>query len=199
MNWLASIDTVLFDLDGTLTVPVIDFPALRKALGIAGGASILHALDALSPHERAAKEEVVRKAEMEAALKTRANEGAAELVGWLHERAFATAIITRNNRDAAAVRLGLLGLEIAVVLTRESVRQVKPAPEAVTEALRRLGRRPDQSIMVGDWHDDVAAGKAASTRSCLITNGRELADYGADLTLKSPRELLDLLKAAHGR
>lgn len=189
MDWLARLDTFLFDLDGTLTVPVIDFPALRRALGIAPGQSILHALDALPAHERAAKDDIVRQAEMEAARKTRPNDGALELVHFLQQRGFGTALITRNNEEAARLTLEMLDLTFPVVLAREHVRRVKPAPDAALKALELLGRRALAALMVGDWHDDISCGRQAGARTCLVTNGRELGPSEADIVVETPREL----------
>ena len=94
------IKTVLFDLDGTLTVPVIDFDGLRRRLGTPMGVPLTQALNALPEAERESGFAIVREAELEAARIARANRGAVELVRWLHGNGFATAIITRNFREA---------------------------------------------------------------------------------------------------
>ncbi len=189
MEWLAGLDTFLFDLDGTLTMPVIDFPALRRALNVAPGQSILHALDALPAQERAGKDEIVRQAEMEAAHKTRPNKGALELVRFLQQRGFSTAVITRNNAKACKLTLELLGLEFPVVLAREHVKRVKPAPDAVLQALELLRRPAGSALMVGDWHDDISSGRLAGASTCLVTNGHEIGPSEADLVVETPHHL----------
>ena len=189
----AHIDTVLFDLDGTLTVPVIDFDALRARLGTPPGMSLTHALNDLPEREREQGFEIVREAEIAAAQAARPNRGAIELVGWLHANYFATGIITRNFREAVDITLSTLGLEFDVILTRDCA-PPKPAPDALLEALRRLQRNAATTIMVGDYEDDMQAGKAAGTLTCLVTNGED-PRYDADCSVPWPGDLLALLKA----
>ncbi|MCA8947698.1 MAG: HAD family hydrolase, partial [Planctomycetes bacterium] len=127
---LSRIDTVLFDLDGTLTVPVIDFDAMRRALNLPAGVSITHALEEMPEPERQRGYDIVRAAELEAAKRAIANRGAKELVQWLHERGFSTGIITRNFAGAVDITLKAIGLEFDVVITRDCA-PPKPAPDPV--------------------------------------------------------------------
>ncbi|MCB9932724.1 MAG: HAD family hydrolase [Planctomycetes bacterium] len=192
---LSHIDTVLFDLDGTLTVPVIDFDSLRNRLGLPHGVSITHALNALPEAERERGFEIVREAELEAARLAKAAHGAVELIHWLHGSGFATGIITRNFRAAVDLTLQALGLEFDVIITRDCA-PPKPAPDALLEALRRLGRGPETTLMVGDFRDDMDAGRAAGTLTCLVTNGEPEPRFEADLAVPWLEDLLALLKAA---
>lgn len=69
----ATLRGVVFDMDGTLTVPVIDFPAMyREVLGPeaykrAGGGSvdILHQIEAWGPEEQRRAYEVIARFEKE--------------------------------------------------------------------------------------------------------------------------------------
>ncbi|MCA8915434.1 MAG: HAD family hydrolase [Planctomycetes bacterium] len=188
---LSQVTTVLFDLDGTLTVPVIDFDGLRLRLGTPPGVALTEALNALPVAERDRGFEVVREAELEAAQIAKPSRGAVELVDWLHESGYATAIITRNFRDAVDLTLDALGVSFDVVITRDCTRP-KPAPDAVLEALRRLHRDPASALMVGDFHDDMEAGRAAGTLTCLVTNGAD-SRFDADLTVPWLEDLHSLL------
>lgn len=192
---LKRIRTVIFDLDGTLTVPVIDFNALRAKLGIAHGVSIAHALNLRPQAERDAGFAVVREAELIAAREARANVGACELVHALHQRGIGTALVTRNSREAVAVTLKRLSLEFDVAVTRE-FGFLKPAPEPVTEALRLLESPADATLMVGDYRDDIEAGRAAGTTTCLIMNSQGPPKWEADLYAPYPRELHQQMETA---
>lgn len=192
---LSRVDTVLFDLDGTLTVPVIDFDALRTRLGLPHGVSITHALNALPDARRERGFEIVREAELDAARVARAAQGAVELTNWLHGNGYATGIITRNYRAAVDITLQALGLNFDVIITRDCA-PPKPAPDALLEALRRLGRRPETTLMVGDFRDDMEAGRAAGALTCLVTNGEAEPRFEADLAVPWLEELLKLLKQA---
>jgi len=195
---LSRIDTVLFDLDGTLTVPVIDFDGLRARLGLPHGVSITHALNALPEPERERGFEIVRDAELEAARLARAAQGAVELTSWLHGNRFATGIITRNFRAAVDITLQALGLSFDVIITRDCA-PPKPAPDALLEALRRLQRRPETTLMVGDFRDDMEAGRAAGAMTCLVTNGEVEARFESDLAVPWLEDLLELLKQSRAK
>lgn len=194
---LSRIDTVLFDLDGTLTVPVIDFDAMRQALKLPAGVSITHALEEMPSAERERGYEIVRAAEMGAAERAVANQGACELVEWLHERQFATGIITRNFAAAVDVTLDAIGLKFDVVITRDCA-PPKPAPDPVVEALRRLGRTATETLMVGDYQDDILSGKAAGALTCLVTNGESEPAFEADMHVAWLSDLLEMFRQIRG-
>jgi phosphoglycolate phosphatase-like HAD superfamily hydrolase len=84
---LARIRTVLFDLDGTLTVPIIDFDAIRKKLELPPGTPLVHALTGLPPERYEAGMRVIHEAELEAAHNATANRGVHELLDALAARA----------------------------------------------------------------------------------------------------------------
>lgn len=194
---LHTIETVLFDLDGTLTAPVIDFADLRGKLGLPlGGGSMVAALALLPAPERAAKEAILLEAECGYARQARANEGARELVNWLRTRGVKTAVVTRNHPDPVEITFRALGMRFDVVLHRNSGFAAKPRPDCVREALRRLGRAAAGTLMVGDYVDDIAAGRAAGTRTCFVTNGSGKEHGGADLVVRHPGELLAQFQAA---
>ena len=194
---LSRIDTVLFDLDGTLTVPVIDFDAMRRALNLPAGVSITHALEEMPEPERQRGYDIVRAAELEAAKRAIANRGAKELVQWLHERGFSTGIITRNFAGAVDITLTAIGLEFDVVITRDCA-PPKPAPAPVIEALRRLNRSATAALMVGDYQDDILSGKAAGALTCLVTNGQTEPAFEADIHVTWLSELLELFEQVRG-
>ncbi|TRZ53050.1 HAD family hydrolase, partial [bacterium] len=49
---------------------------------------------------------------------------------------------------------------VDVFLSLEDVEYVKPDPEGLNKALRLIGGRADEAIMIGDNGKDVLAGKA---------------------------------------
>ena len=53
---------VIFDLDGTLTVPALDFDAIRAEIGLPPG-PILESLERLSQAERRRAEEILHRHE----------------------------------------------------------------------------------------------------------------------------------------
>lgn len=191
---LAGIATVLFDLDGTLTVPVLDFAAIRRRLDLPEGTSIVHALAELPPEVRRPKEDLMRQMELEAARAARPNQGACELVRALQQRGMGVAIITRNFAQAVALTLKALELEVPVVITRDDA-EPKPSPEPLKLAMARLGASAESTLMVGDFLDDMDAGRAAGVATCLVTNGGP-PRFEADMHVHTPAELLARFESA---
>lgn len=192
---LARIRTVVFDLDGTLTVPEIDFDGLRRRLNLPPGVSITHAIAEMQADDQLAAMQIVQAEERRAARNAVANPGTRELVNALHARGMPTAIVTRNMLEASKMILASIDVRIDVLITRE-FGPMKPAPEPVLEAVRRAGGVPASTLMVGDFGDDMLAGKAAGTRTCLVMNSFGPPRFEADLHVPTPSELLELFQHA---
>ena len=137
---------VLFDFDGTLTVPeTLDFAAVRKAVGCPPGLGLLEFLAGIEDaEERRAKEAILEAMEAEAAEQTRENEGATELVESLRRSGVPMGIITRNTRESIDRSLAKLpGIDpgcFAVIVTRDLPLSPKPFPDGVLYAAEQLGR-----------------------------------------------------------
>lgn len=99
--------------------------------------------------------------------------GAVETVTRLAEGGFALAIVTSRHRESTLRGMRLCGLvdHFACIVTPEDVTSAKPDPEPVLHALDRLRVRPDEAIFVGDSPHDVAAGRAAGTRTAAALWG----------------------------
>src|SRR5262245_45047534 len=74
---------LLFDMDGTLTRPMLDFPKIKREMGI-GDQPILEALEALDPERRSEAQAVLHRFEERAAAESDLNPGCHELVRWIH-------------------------------------------------------------------------------------------------------------------
>lgn len=93
--------------------------------------------------------------------------GAVETVAELERRGVALAIVTSRARRGTVLGVELCGLasHFDVIVTPEDVAQPKPHPEPVLAALSQLGVSPAEALFVGDSPHDVAAGRAAGTRT----------------------------------
>lgn len=114
------------------------------------------------------------------------------------------AALSDAPRFEAWVRLCMLGLHHAFdhVLTFTDTGLRKPRPEPFRLVLERLGVRPAQAVMVGDWPErDVAGAKQAGIRTVYARYGDKYpsADRarressGADFDIDDLQELLDVL------
>src|SRR6476661_375146 len=88
---------ILFDMDGTLTEPMLDFPRIKAEMGI-GTRPILEALSEMPPEMRFAAEAVLLRHEDHAAENSTLNPGCREVLQLVKELSIATALITRNSR-----------------------------------------------------------------------------------------------------
>jgi HAD superfamily hydrolase (TIGR01509 family) len=162
---------VLFDMDGTLTAPMLDFPLIKREMGI-GSRPILEALAEMEAGERGAAETILLHHEERAAAESSLNAGCHELLRWLLARGVHTALITRNSRLSVNTVLARHRLSMSVVVAREDA-PPKPDPEPLRLACRRLGVREDEAWMVGDGQYDVEAGIAAGVKTVWVSHGRE--------------------------
>lgn len=162
---------VLFDMDGTLTRPMLDFPAIKAEMGI-GNRPILEALAELDTAERHRAEAVLLRHEEQAAANSVLNPGCGELLEWLHTRRIATALITRNSRRSVETVLGRHGMSFEVLVTREDG-PFKPDPAPLLLACGKLSVQTHEAWMIGDGQYDVEAGAAANVPTVWLSHGRQ--------------------------
>ena len=160
---------LLFDMDGTLTEPLLDFDQIRRDMGVSG--PILEALAALAEPRRSEAEAILLRHEDGAAECSALNRGCHELLDWVEAKRLGRALITRNSRSSAAAVLRRHGLGFDVLITREDGK-FKPDPTPLLEACRRLGVAPEEAWMVGDGQYDVEAGCAAGVRTIWLSHGK---------------------------
>ena len=177
----------VFDMDGTLTLAVHDFPAIKRALGIAQDEDILGHLAALPAAEAQAKHAWLMEHERELAIGAVAAPGAVELIRTLHARGVRLGILTRNAHELALVTLAAIGLGDCfasddVIGRGEAI--PKPDPDGLLQLAARWGVAPDALVMVGDYRFDLDCARAAGAFSVLVNLPEnpwpELADLHAE-------------------
>lgn len=223
---------VLFDLDGTLVITHIDFGRMRqevRRLASEAGVNppvpietdVLGMVDrAVQTLSRSVSQEEgerfrvraldrLREIETEQCARPEKMPGAAELCRALRSMGLRVGIVTRNCRDVSERLIRTCSLECDVLLTRDDVERVKPDPEHLLEALRRMapcgasfeGTVPDGiAVMVGDHWLDVVAGKRAGCATIGLLHGREPAFFEPavpDALVQDVAELLANLNS-HG-
>jgi len=99
--------------------------------------------------------------------------GAAETVAELERRGVALAIVTSRYRRSTLLGMDICGItrHFDVIVTPEDVSNPKPHPEPVRFALEKLGVSADEALFVGDSPHDMAAGRAAGTRTAAALWG----------------------------
>ena len=161
---------VLFDMDGTLTLPhLLDFAAMRQAVGLPPGSPIRDGIEALPDEKREAAWAEVERIEL--ANPSELQPGLLQLMATLKRRGLLVGIATRNTARGVDAMLAAAGLppdSFAPVLTREGPFPDKPHPEIALTAAREWGVPPEACLMVGDSMDDVRCGRAAGMATCLL-------------------------------
>lgn len=168
---LADIRHWVFDMDGTLTVAVHDFAAIRVALNIPAEDDILTHLAALPADEAAAKHAWLLEHERDLAIASKPADGAVELVRELAGRGYRLGILTRNARELAHVTLEAIGLAdcfpVEHILGRDEA-PPKPHPGGLLKLADAWDVAPARMVMVGDYRFDLDCGRAAGTRTVLV-------------------------------
>ena len=80
------------------------------------------------------------------------------------------ALVTNAGDDTvgkAKIKLKMLN-SFDVIVTRNSVKRIKPYPDAILFASRELGKDPSSCVMIGDFPQDIQAGKNAGTKTVAI-------------------------------
>lgn len=185
---------LLFDMDGTLTRPLLDFALIKREMGI-GEQPILETLAQMPLERRQAAEAILLRHEDHAADHSTLNEGCLALLAWLGARQIPMALITRNSRSCADRVLQRHTLEFHVVITREEGKY-KPDPAPLLDACRRLGVACANAWMVGDGQYDIEAGQAAGAKTVWLSHGRARPFLAQPWqTVRDLLELTQLLKS----
>jgi len=188
----------IFDLDGTLTVAVHDFAAIRRELAIPEGADILGHLSSLAPQHAQPLHERLQEIELELADRTRAASGAHRLLEYLRGRGARLGILTRNTRENSLRTLALIGLdgffETEHILGRDEAAP-KPDPLGIQHISNLWGVDPTATVMVGDYQYDLQAGRSAGALTIHVDASRSFRwPELADVRVGTLDELIPLLK-----
>lgn len=190
---LPSSCVVIFDMDGTLTVPQLDFDQIRREIGIDQASQpLLEAVETMSPPERARAEAVLLRHEAVAAATSVLQPGTREVLGAIRGAGWPVALMTRNSRESVRVFVERHGLSFDLVRTREDG-AVKPSPQPVHDICATLGGCAEVSWVIGDFHYDILCGAAAGARTVLLLEPDSLRPSWADEADFVIDRLIDLL------
>ena len=204
---------VIFDFDGTLARPSLDFPLMKRRIADLAEAflpgrvepGLLPALewieylafgmkDGDSLDFRTRARTLIEDMEREAAARTSLFPFAREALARLRSLGATPAVITRNTRQSVATVFPDAADYLGVVLAREDVSAVKPDPAHLLAALAVLDVSPGQAMMVGDHPLDVLTARRAGAFAAAVASGEtpleELAREEPDLTSRDVGELL---------
>lgn len=183
---------LFWDMDGTLTVPNIDWAELRSRVGVPPGVGIMEHIYSLSEAEAQQADTVVREIEMASVLAAEPNDGLAQLFSRLDETDWKQALITNNHRAAMEHVVERLSLRFDLLLSREDA-LLKPAPDLLLLALRHFDLQPEQAVFIGDGRYDREAASAAGIRYIHLEHDPAATAEGD--VIRHLSQLLPLLEA----
>lgn len=208
-----SIQTVLFDLDGTLidtneliiasfqhTFDFYNLQFTREEIMQFNGPPLRDTFHNVNPdlademiatyreHNIAHHDELVK-----------AFPNVVETVAILHRKGFGLGIVTAKVDQTVEMGLRLTGLDryFDTVITLNDVTHSKPHPEPVMKAMKVLNADPETTLMVGDNYHDIEAGQNAGIRTAGVAwshKGREfLARFKPTYMLEDMKDLLNIV------
>jgi len=185
---------VIFDMDGTLIEPLLDFEAIRRDLGIPANIGILEAIERMPAALARDVSARLLARELEAVRQARLLPGARETIAAVNAAGMKTALLTRNAAEPMALVLERLAPESFDLTWSREDGPIKPEPDGVLRACAELGIAPERTACVGDFHYDITAANAAGAVSILLAPGPrpEFADE-ADHVIGRLDELLEVL------
>ncbi|NLE28655.1 MAG: HAD family hydrolase [Phycisphaerae bacterium] len=192
---MAKIEGIIFDMDGTLTVPILDFGEIRRQIGIDSG-PVWEAIVAMAPEQRRRAEEILLRHEIESSRMCELQPGVMELFAELERRKMPMAILTRNCRAAWETLRKRFGFSLDRVYAREDG-PMKPDPTPVIRLAKEMNIALANILCVGDYLFDIQAGKCAGTQTALLVNHGQIPDFAgeADYVIHSLLELPTIIDA----
>jgi HAD superfamily hydrolase (TIGR01549 family) len=213
---------IIFDMDGTLVRPCIDFGEMRRRIyhvssqdlkrNVTQGC-VLELSSSLSPPAQEKAARIFEEIEERAIRDMQLTDGLLDLVEWLDQVGMKRAVLTRNvERSIAALHDKMHpAAPFYPAVARNSICHIsqqsippKPQPDAIHFICDKWDCDPSQVIMVGDSSkDDVVAANRAGCASVLLSldedncSGNEsdstLEEREPTLTVKSLQELHEIL------
>jgi N-acetyl-D-muramate 6-phosphate phosphatase len=126
--------------------------------------------------------------------------GIADLLQAIENKGLKWGIVTNKPRRFTQGLIESMALHkrAACVVSGDDAPQPKPSPATLLLACSQVGVRPEQCIYVGDAERDIQAGRAAGMKTVVALFGYidvsdKPAEWGADAMINTPGELIAYL------
>jgi len=221
----APVDTVLFDLDGTLLDTAADMGAALNAVLAAqtraplppasirphvsrGGLALVclgFGIDREHRDARALYRQFLDSYAQDLSTRTRLFPGLDALLARLESTGRRAGVVTNKPAHLTEPLLRALRLDarLACVISGDTLARRKPHPDQLLHACALLGARVDRAVYIGDDRRDIEAARAAGMRALAanygyIAPGENPREWGADAVVDSTAEIGAWLEARRG-
>lgn len=183
---------ILFDMDGVLldSKPSVERQWTKWAnrhgldpkavLAVAHGVRTVETVRKLTPQLDAEQEaKSIEVGEIDDTEGLRALPGAKDMLDNLPSGAWT--IVTSATRLLAEVRLKFVGLPVpSMIVTADDVRQGKPHPEPYLAGAAKLGRRPEECLVVEDAPAGIRAARIAGMKVLALATTHSVRQLAAE-------------------
>ncbi|WP_397539888.1 pyrophosphatase PpaX [Rummeliibacillus pycnus] len=127
-------------------------------------------------------------------------EGVKSTLFVLREKGIRLAIVSTKGLDSLSKGIRLLGIEdlFEVVVSMDDVKHVKPDPEPILLALKKMHLEKDNVLMIGDNSHDIVGGQNARVRTAGVAwsmKGEEfLMQFKPDYMLHRMTDLITIVE-----
>jgi len=187
----------IFDMDGTLTLPIHDFEYIKQVLGVPENKDIIGYMQSLTGEQYSDACQKLVHIELDLAAKAQPAPGLYQLLEALQKKEVFMGILTRNEQDIAIKTLEQIQIRQyfngdAIIGRNDAV--PKPDPDGINQLLKLWKKSPEEAVMVGDYIYDLETGNNAGTNTILINfkanyNWPEASDF----MISSLADLIPLL------
>lgn len=215
------INTLLFDLDGTLLdtapdlahalntllteqqQPTLPFEKIRPVVSYGGKGLIKlgFGLDEKSPRYGALRARLLAIYESAIAAQTTLFDGMEEVLQCLESRNMRWGIITNKPSWLTEPLLKQIDLyeRSACIVSGDTLAESKPHPAPLLHASKLCQRRVDECIYIGDAERDIQAGQRAGMKTMVASYGyipanEDILTWKADWVIDRPTDILDWLE-----
>jgi|SRR5690625_4415938 len=210
---LMNIDTVLFDLDGTLvdsneliqksfeyTFHYYGYSFTKEEILQFNGPPLLKTFTDLNPELAEEMINTYRKHNHKYHNEyVKLFPNVKETLEKLQENEIRMGIVSAKMRDGVELALDVTGITqyFDSIVSIDDVRNPKPHPEPVLKGMKDLDSTPEETIMVGDNYHDIESGKNAGSKTVAVAwslKGEEyLQKFNPTYMVKDMCELLPIV------
>mmetsp|Transcript_33817 Transcript_33817/g.41675 ORF Transcript_33817/g.41675 Transcript_33817/m.41675 type:complete len:273 (-) Transcript_33817:1120-1938(-) len=159
---------VIFDMDGTMTVPVLDFAEMRRRVGVESG-DILQVIATWPKENQQVAHSVIAEMEQEALQKLELMPFLEELCSFLDSNNIQRALLTRNAQSSIEYFHQSFPLQAFAPAIGREFEPPKPHPAAILHICENWNIDPKDCVVVGDSaKHDILAGRNAGAKTILL-------------------------------